>query len=73
MHSISLNFQFGDPTSLHPHLTTYHLRSSCLSKLLFECLTRINFEGETDMYLIFLAQLTLTPITKITPKTKGEL
>ena len=35
--------------SLHPHLTTHHLRSSCLSKLLFECLTRINSEGEAEL------------------------
>ena len=49
MNSISLNFQFGDLPSLHPHLTAQHLRSCCLSKLLFECLTRINSEGEAEL------------------------
>jgi len=49
MHSIRLNFQEGDPPSLHPHLTNTHIRCNSLGKLLFECLTRINQKAEVDL------------------------
>ncbi|MGC1879138.1 MAG: peptide ABC transporter substrate-binding protein [Rhabdochlamydiaceae bacterium] len=49
MHSIHLNFQEGDIPSLHPHLTSTHIRCISLGKLLFECLTRIDLRGEADL------------------------
>ena len=49
MQSLKLNFQDGDPPSLHPHSTPRDNRCACLGKLLFECLTKINEEGEAEL------------------------
>jgi oligopeptide transport system substrate-binding protein len=39
---LKLNFQEGDPPSLHPHRNISHIRCVSLNKLLFESLTRID-------------------------------
>jgi oligopeptide transport system substrate-binding protein len=49
MQSINLNFQEGEPHSLHPHLNVKHLRCLCLDKLLFDCLTKITVEGDVEL------------------------
>lgn len=48
-HTLRFNFQEGDVPSLHPHLTSNHIRSASLGKLLFECLTRINLQLKADL------------------------
>ncbi|MBM3184181.1 MAG: hypothetical protein FJZ64_02620, partial [Chlamydiae bacterium] len=40
--TLTLNFQAGDPPSLHPQELMGHIRGVCVSKLLFECLTRLD-------------------------------
>jgi len=49
MQSLTLNFQDGDPPSLHPHATPRDNRCACLGKLLFDCLTKINAEGKAEL------------------------
>jgi oligopeptide transport system substrate-binding protein len=47
--TIRLNFQEGDVPSLHPHLTSGHLRCVSLGKLLFECLTRMGPQSKAGL------------------------
>lgn len=45
---LRLNFQEGDPLSLHPHLGI-DLRCRAIERLLFEGMTRVNREGECQL------------------------
>jgi len=49
MDSLKLDFQEGDLPSLHPHALVLHLRGLAIAKNLFECLTRINAEGQAEL------------------------
>src|SRR5262249_30682075 len=46
--TLRFNILSGEPPSLHPHLNGGHLPSRCLGRLLYECLTRINEQGEPE-------------------------
>ena len=46
---LSINFQEGDLSSLHPHDLVIYLRGLSLAKTLFESLTRINAEGKPEL------------------------
>lgn len=47
--TLFLNFQEGDLPSLNPHALMIYLRGICVSKNLYECLTRINVEGKAEL------------------------
>lgn len=49
LNTLSLNFQEGDLPSLNPHALMIYLRGICISKNLYECLTRINAQGRAEM------------------------
>lgn len=45
MNTLKINFQEGDLPSLHPHVLLIHLRGLCITKNLFEGLTRLDDQG----------------------------
>ena len=47
--TLFLNFQEGDLPSLNPHALMIYLRGICISKNLYECLTRINAAGKAEL------------------------
>ena len=49
MKSLTINFQEGDLPSLHPHDLLIYLRGIAATKLLFECLTRIDENGKVRL------------------------
>lgn len=49
MNTLRLNFQEGDLPSLHPHPLMIYLRGISISKSLYECLTRIDSNGNVQM------------------------
>jgi oligopeptide transport system substrate-binding protein len=46
MNTLKINFQEGDLPSLHPHALMIYLRGISLAKNLYECLTRIDSNGQ---------------------------
>lgn len=49
MNTLRLNFQEGDLPTLHPQAMMIHLRGICLAKNIYECLTRIDSEGNPEL------------------------
>jgi oligopeptide transport system substrate-binding protein len=49
MQILKLNFQEGDLPSLYPHEIIGHLRGSCITKNLFEGLTRYDAQGQAKL------------------------
>jgi oligopeptide transport system substrate-binding protein len=49
MNTLRLNFQEGDLPTLHPQSMMLHLRGICLAKNIYECLTRMDAEGNPQL------------------------
>ncbi len=49
VNTLKINFQEGDLPSLHPHALMIYLRGISIAKNLYECLTRIDTQGQIQL------------------------